>query len=223
MVISRIKAISPVPEEEKKLLADVERLTVTPAAEKNLRLAEDGILNQIVASRKGKAYLSCIAALRSYTPVLDTAITTEAIADQRRRAIALQLLHQFLLAEAVPLSKILAVRIDDPEENPFMPTHKVEAFAKVLDRWALTFHIEDKHRRHLAPAATPVATAEPEPAPVEPAVTSQSEVAAVVANEVLPDPLPVTEAPVKEPPLRQMNGQFAPTKSGRNQPRRKSS
>lgn len=147
MLIARLKKKDQLSEVENALLTAVEKISLTPPQEQSLRRAEEAILQQIMAAKKGKLYLRSIASMRTHTPVSETAVTSDVTADQRRRAISLQLLHQFLLTEAVPQSQILPVRIEDPIDNPFLPTHRVEAFSLTIERWIKSFIYENRATR----------------------------------------------------------------------------
>lgn len=145
IVISRLtKSAS---EKNQAILEAVEKISITPAQEQSLRRAEEAILQQILVAKKGKVYLRVIASMRTHTPILDTPVTSDVTADQRRRAISLQLLHQFLLTEAVPQAQIIPVRIEDPIDNPFLPTHRVDAFTLTVERWTNTFIYESRPPR----------------------------------------------------------------------------
>lgn len=147
ILMARIKKKASVTEQDTIVLEAVDKITVAPAQEQSLRRAEEAILQQIMAAKKGKAYLRAIASLRTHTPILETPVTSDVTADQRRRAISLQLLHQFLLTEAVPQAQILPIRIEDPIDNPFLPTHRVEAFTLTLERWTSTFIYQSRPAR----------------------------------------------------------------------------
>lgn len=201
MLIDRYKKTPTLPEDKQKILAGVEKISISPGQEQSLRRAEEAILQQIMAAKKGKAYLRAIASLRTHTPILDTPIASDVSADQRRRALALQLLHQFLLMEAVPQSQILPVRVEDPLDNPFLPSHRVEAFTTTLERWASTFSYQAMTRpaRFIPPRPAPRVGPAPAKAPA-PVQSAPVEAPAVPAEARPPAPTPALAPVVSSAP-----------------------
>jgi len=215
MLVTHLQIISPLPEEKKPILAGVEKLLLTQGQEQSVRRAEEAILQQIMAAKKGKAYLRAIAALRTHTPILDTPITSDVTADQRRRALALQLLHQFLLNEAVPQSQILPIRIENPVDNPFLPSHRVEAFTILLERWASTFDYAPRAEKVLRAR---LSTAHPPPSnhqiPVpqfRARIAPESKVIPAEVNPPPPDVMPPSAPNVAPPAAAVVATSPAPT------------